>query len=392
MSKTSQHTSIYTKLGIYIHVPWCHRRCPYCDFYFEIGKPEAGFADALMLDWEFKRQFLPNSQQKDPFESLYFGGGTPSRLPIEDLAGIVSYFRPRLMNHAEITLEANPEDVTPETAKDWLELGINRLSLGVQSLDDQVLHWLGRKHRRAEALDAAKIATQYFDEVSVDFIVGVPGEDVNQIKESIQALRELGVDHISAYILGIEPTAPLHRLIQRGIRTLPTEAEQADAYLALQKMLEDVGYRQYEVSNFSVPGHESRHNRTYWGKGQYIGLGPSAHSMVRQIDGCVHRFSSIRDYKQWRNAPSNSLDFQEKLPPEHAFLEGLAFGCRDIQMGVDIETMAKLHGITPSPRLLDLVSKLAKENFLWKSGFKLGLNPSKALFADHVSRELLGSG
>ena len=264
---------------LYIHVPFCHSKCIYCAFY---SKPIAAnlrlptsdlrpkYVDALLEEMERRKE-----EQAHPIKTVYFGGGTPSLLPLEQLERIVTGLRRcfDLSALEEMTLEANPEDLTPEYLSALLQLGFNRLSIGVQSLDDKVLRLLNRRHSAAQALAAVENAHRAgFRNISVDFIYGLP------IDYQLSTINYQLVTHVSAYALTVEPGTALAVQVEQGRVALPSDDEVVRQYHALHDLLEANGFRQYEVSNYARPGYESRHNSRYWDRTPYLGLGPGAHS------------------------------------------------------------------------------------------------------------------
>lgn len=266
---------------IYIHVPFCHRKCTYCAFYSKplVGGqwPVAGYVDALLEEMELRK-----GEQAHPIHTVYLGGGTPSILPLTELSRIVESLHKcfDLSQVEEMTIEANPEDLAPEYLLSLKQLGFNRLSIGVQSLDDKVLRLLNRRHTAQQALDAVENARAAgFSNISVDFIFGLPG--VGGISDLIDVA---GVTHVSAYALTVEPGTALAVQVEQGRVVLPDEDEVVRQYHALHDALESHGFRQYEVSNYARPGYESKHNSRYWDRTPYLGLGPGAHS----FDG-IHR-------------------------------------------------------------------------------------------------------
>lgn len=294
---------------IYIHVPFCHRKCTYCAFYSVRGT-DAGilnYVDALLREMEMRK-----GEQVRPVRTLYFGGGTPSMLPIEQLQRIVAGLHRcfDLSRLEEMTIEANPEDLTPEYLASLKTLGFDRISIGIQSLDDDVLRLIGRRHTAEQALaavDAARAAG--FRNISVDFIYG--------IQNHLDKLEILdNVTHISIYALTVEPGTALAVQVERGRVTLPGDDEVVRQYHTLHRMLEDNGFRQYEVSNYARPGFESRHNSRYWDRTPYLGLGPGAHS-----------FDGRR--RTWNN-PDGSVG-EETLTEADAYNETLMTSLRTVR-------------------------------------------------------------
>ena len=276
---------------IYVHVPFCHRKCTYCAFYSKVesGKWKVeSYVDALLKEMEVRK-----GEQAHPVKTVYFGGGTPSILPVDQLTRIVEGLCRcfDLSRVEEMTLEANPEDLTPDYLSALRRLGFNRLSIGVQSLDDRVLRMLNRRHTAAQALEAVEAAHRAgFENISVDFIYGIL--DNLEVLDGLDLLGK--VTHVSAYALTVEPGTALAVQVEQGKVTLPDEDEVVRQYHALHRLLEAAGFRQYEVSNYARPGFESRHNSRYWNRTPYLGLGPAAHS----FDGKKRRWniSSVEEY------------------------------------------------------------------------------------------------
>lgn len=370
--------SVYNKsdkFGIYIHIPFCRRRCIYCDFYFEIGKSQAGFGTCILQEWNARK-----TPQKP--DTLYFGGGTPSLLSASSLAKLIQTLAP---GSAEITLEANPEDLTPEYLKQIHIAGINRLSLGIQSFEDPILKFLGRKHRTAQAKQAILDAKQAgFEKISVDLIIGIAGENL----DCASWLREQNIGHLSVYLLTVEPLTPLSRFINKGRFNAPCEDQQTDAYIWMQENLANLGYQQYEISSYALPGQESQHNRIYWSQGSYLGLGPGAHSMRLNPDGSVLRRHTQAKLAEWQCDPINASFQEELLTPQEALLESLAFGIRDLGHGVCPEKLAARHLTSLPDGFEKLMQKFLDRQ--WITG-RYKLTPLGARFADAIAREILAT-
>lgn len=262
--------------GIYIHVPFCDGKCPYCDFY-SLSPDEESMERYTQAVLDDLAKWGRGPQPKVKAESVYFGGGTPSLLGAPRLARLLQAAGQRfaLAAAAEITLEANPGSVGPEFFTAAKKAGFNRLSMGLQSANGDELALLGRKHSAQDARQAVAWAREAgFGNISVDLMLGLPGGSVEKLGRSIDFAAGLGVEHISAYILKIEPGTPF---AAGGIQ-LPEEDESADEYLFLVERLGELGYEQYEISNFSKPGFAGRHNLIYWHDREYLGFGPAAHS------------------------------------------------------------------------------------------------------------------
>ncbi len=299
---------------IYVHVPFCHRKCTYCAFYSKpvletrgVSPAVERYVDALLAEMEQRK-----GEQAHPIKTVYFGGGTPSILPVEQLTRIVEGLRHcfDLSQVEEMTLEANPEDLTPEYLSALRGLEFNRLSIGVQSLDDKVLRMLNRRHTAAQALASVEEAhAAGFENISVDFIYGI-GSIV-----PIEPIVSM-VNHISAYSLTVEPGTALAMQVEQGRVVLPDEEAVVWQYHALHEQLTRAGFEQYEVSNYARPGYESKHNSRYWDRTPYLGLGPAAHS----FDG---------QHRLWNN-PDGTFE-QETLTPVDAYNELMMTSLRTVR-------------------------------------------------------------
>ena len=351
--------------GVYVHVPFCRRRCPYCDFYFEVGRPQDGYVDALLAELEAR---WPEGPQGGTLaETLSFGGGTPTQLSSASLATIVAAVRKKgLTEDAEISLEANPEDLDDDVIAGLKDAGITRVSVGVQSFQDAELRYLGRAHDgdRARTVVAALVAAGF--SVGVDLIVGVPNERPSRVVEDVVVAAGLGVHHLSTYVLTLEPETPLVQLIKRGTRAPIDDQAQADAYEGVVVAAADAGYVQYEVSSHARDGQVSRHNRLYWQRGDYLGLGPGAHSFHLDGGGHAIRRHTVPNLDAWRTAwLSGAADADvatvvdsECLEPAHSLREAVAFGLRDLWHGVDIDALAAWHQVDDAAVLGDIVAAL----------------------------------
>lgn len=319
---------------LYVHVPFCRRRCSYCDFSIAVRRrvPAREFVEAVSRELELVRAADPGATPRGSLESLYLGGGTPSLLPADVLAILL----PTLLaavgasttaESVEVTLEANPEDVTPETAGAWRRAGVNRVSLGAQSFDDRVLRWMHRPHdasRIGEAVHALRAAG--IDNVSLDLIFALPVELRRDWGRDLDEAISLLPSHLSLYGLTVEERTPLARWISRGAASAPDEERYADEYLFAHERLARNGYRFYEVSNASREGRRSRHNSAYWSGRAYRGLGPAAHS----YDGRVRRWnlSAWEAYHRALATGRSPLESEEVLTEEQRELECLYLSLR----------------------------------------------------------------
>ena len=272
MDRLTQHSPT----GLYIHVPFCEKRCVYCSFYSTVhGKEERdAFVRTLAKELAFRHNGAPIS-------TLYFGGGTPSQLDDEEMEAVFSAIHRHcvLSPHAEITFEANPDDISQQKVVHLRQLGVNRISLGVQSFDDRRLSFLNRRHTAQQALDAIDILrTKGIENISIDLIFGLPGQQLADWNKELAQAFELPITHLSAYSLMYEKGTPLYYARERGAVKECDEETSLSMFQMLCTSAQCAGFEQYEISNFARPGYRSRHNSSYWHGIPYLGLGPGAHS------------------------------------------------------------------------------------------------------------------
>ena len=314
-------------MHLYVHVPFCQRRCSYCDFSIAVRKriPAQEYVEVIFKE----AATLP----QDDFETIYLGGGTPSLLPPEAIAALLHELASlRRTPHAEceVTLEANPEDVTPDNARAWRAAGVNRVSLGAQSFDDSVLKWMHRSH------DAARIGAAVhalrgagIENISLDLIFGLPEELKRDWERDLDAAHALRTTHLSLYGLTVEPRTPLDRWISRGATHAPDEERYADEYLFAHTRLTADGFVFYEVSNAARDGFRSQHNSAYWSGKPYVGLGPAAHS----FDGTTRRWN-LRAWEAYRRAIADgrsAVESEESLTDAQRELERVYLALRTIE-------------------------------------------------------------
>ena len=280
-------------LGLYIHIPFCASKCRYCDFYSQPGTGGTmnKYTRALNL------HIAESSEMMAPYyvDTVYFGGGTPSYFGARRICEVLNTIKrsSKLLKSAEITVEVNPDSITKHDMLLLKKEGVNRLSIGVQSANDDILKLIGRRHNFKQAVKTFKNARAVgFADISIDIIYGLPSQSRNDWADTLSRAMALRPDHISCYGLKLEESTPMWR--DRDSAIMPTDDDQADMYLYAVETLERYGYNQYEISNFCLEGHESRHNLKYWRLEDYAGFGPAAHSC---IDGL--RYSYVRSLKQY---------------------------------------------------------------------------------------------
>ncbi|MGH2553181.1 MAG: radical SAM family heme chaperone HemW, partial [Chitinophagaceae bacterium] len=263
--------------GIYIHIPFCKQACHYCNFHFATSLHHKNdLMTVILKEVVLQKEFLA----ADPVETIYIGGGTPSLLDNKEIALLIdrikSVFGP--VADAEITLEANPDDIAEEKLDGWRNAGINRLSIGVQSFFDEDLKWMNRVHSRQQAMDSLLSAKKYFDNLTIDLIYGTPHMTHEKWEQNVHTVFSLNIPHLSCYALTVEQKTPLQKMINNRQSENIDPDKQSEQLLLLMKWAEESGYEHYEISNFCKPGWRSRHNSSYWKGKKYLGIGPSAHS------------------------------------------------------------------------------------------------------------------
>ena len=319
--------------NLYIHVPFCRTKCPYCDFY-SIRSLERvpEYLEALRLESRLVGD-------PGPLSTLYIGGGTPSALELEHLKGIQGIIERRfqIVTGAEVTIEANPGDLTRPHLAALRDLGVTRISIGVQSFDDDELRFLGRRHTAAEAYRCVEEVHHVgFDQVGIDLLASLPDASSDTWRRTLQTALQLSPHHISCYDLTLSDRTPFGKLAAKGELHLPSTARSCARFMKTSDLLTSRGYEHYEVSNFALPGCRSRHNMSYWLRRPYVGLGPAAHS----FDGTVRssNVASVRRYCESLSRSRRPIDLREELTDEQVALEVLMLGLR-IADGVPIEAI-----------------------------------------------------
>jgi oxygen-independent coproporphyrinogen-3 oxidase len=263
--------------GIYVHIPFCKQACTYCNFHFTTSlRRKNELVAALLSEIELRKHYL----DKDCIETIYFGGGTPSLLDIQDFELLVQKLLSTfsVTSPVEITIETNPDDIHEAKLKEWKAAGVNRLSVGIQSFFEEDLRWMNRAHTAEQALHSLELAIKYFDNITIDLIYGMPPLTDEKWKTNVDRSIALGIPHLSCYALTVEPKTPLDKMVRSHKIPNVTPDRQSEQFLLLMQWMNDAGYEHYEISNFARPGFRSRHNSSYWQGKKYIGIGPSAHS------------------------------------------------------------------------------------------------------------------
>lgn len=368
---------------LYIHVPFCRYRCPYCSFYSTLylnDDTKNQFVSASINEIKFK-DFLLSKNLK----TIYLGGGTPSMLSITDIAKIFNEINRnhQIDDNAEITIEANPEDITKELVIGWQKIGINRVSLGVQNINEKHLQFLGRKHTKKQIINAIEtLKNADFKNISLDFIIGLPEENIEDLKNNFQIILDYKIPHFSSYLLTIEEKTRLSNIVHKHPEILQDDDTTIKNISQWYLWAKNNGYQHYEVSNFAISPFQSKHNSSYWTQKNYIGIGPSAHSYIHPYR--LWNTSSLRNYN---NVKNDKLDFQyEILNEKNIFNEYIMTRLR-LKEGVDLADLTRRFNKKIAQYFIDQANKIPKE-FIIKTDDKIYLTEEGWLIMDRILIDL----
>jgi len=326
--------------GIYIHIPFCKQACHYCDFHFSTSMKKK---EEMVLALAKEITIRKNESQGETIETIYFGGGTPSVLTNDEIIFLISevYKNYRVAENPEITLEANPDDLSAERILELSKSPINRLSIGIQSFYEEDLKMMNRAHNAAEAINCLQEATKYFDNISLDLIYGIPGMSDEMWKQNIETALSFGIPHISSYALTVEPKTALSKLIQTGKIAAPQDEAASNHFMVLVETLQQNGFIHYELSNFGKENYFSKNNSAYWLGKKYIGIGPSAHS----YDGEKRGWNIANNSLYLKSIENNELPIEtEILTKSDRYNEYIMTGLRTI-WGVSLERIETEFGL-----------------------------------------------
>ncbi len=369
--------------GIYIHIPFCRKACHYCNFHFSTSAHlQKDFVAALVNEIQLQQNYL-----SEPVSTIYFGGGTPSILPSGDIESIIQLLNRTftIEQDAEVTLEANPDDISSTKLFDWKTIGINRLSIGVQSFFEDDLIWMNRAHNAQQAADSIELSQRAgFYNLSVDLIYGTPKLSDNNWSRNVEKVINLGIPHLSCYALTVEPKTVLEKMIaEKKIANVETE-KQARHFEMLMQWMNEAGYEHYEISNFCKPGSRSKHNSSYWQGKSYLGLGPSAHS-----------FNGIS--RQW-NVANNALYIQglhkhvipyeiETLTTDQQLNEYIMTSLRTLE-GISLQKVSSEFGQLRTQELLKSAQPYIQHRTLKLENRHLQTTIKGKLLADGIAADL----
>jgi putative oxygen-independent coproporphyrinogen III oxidase len=373
--------------GVYVHWPFCRAKCPYCDFNSHVrhgGVDQARFLAAYLQELAHFASLAPGRR----VSSIFFGGGTPSLMAPQTVAAILEAIARHwhLQSDAEITLEANPTSVEAENFAGYRSAGVNRLSLGVQALDDQSLKALGRQHTADEALAALALAKRHFDRVSFDLIYARDGQTAMAWEAELRRALDHAADHLSPYQLTIEDGTPFAALHAAGSLRIPDGELASELYGLTQELCEVAGLPAYEISNHARPGAESRHNLLYWRGHDYAGVGPGAHSRLT-TDGAKRAMAAIKSPEAWLaevEASGRGFASEERLSAADAADEYLLMGLR-LSEGIDLARLASLAGSALDEAR---ISALESEGLLARRDTRLAATPKGRLVLNRLILEL----
>lgn len=371
--------------GVYVHIPFCKRKCIYCDFYsIASSRLSDRYVKAVGMEAQLRGQEIAGM----PVKTLYIGGGTPSVLSFEQLSVLIEGLRAAvdLSPVEEFTVEVNPDDVTHEFAEQLLKLGVNRVSMGVQSLVDEELVFLNRRHDAKEAMKAyCDLQSAGFNNISIDLIYGIPGQTLDTWKYTLEKALSLQAKHVSCYNLSYEEGTMLHKLRETGRVMECDDNTCVEMYDMLVDMLDGAGYEHYEISNFAMPGFYSRHNSGYWDKTPYLGLGASAHS----YDGNMRRYNpdNVKLYvESLENDVVVCVGEQESV--DEKYDEDVMLRLRTSR-GIDSEWIKSIYGKAYSDYFVNAIRSFVDSGLVIKDGSRYRLSRNGVMLSDMIMRELM---
>ena len=369
--------------GIYIHIPFCKQACNYCDFHFSTSLQQSvPLFNALLKEIILGKDYLT-----EPVDTIYLGGGTPSLVEPNWIAQLINALQQQFIiaQDAEITLEANPDDINKTKIAAWHAAGINRMSVGIQSFHPHLLSWMNRAHRAEQSLNAIGLLQEGgFDNISIDLIYGCPNQTDAEWKEDMNRAIALGVQHLSCYALTSEPKTALWHHIEKGVTPEINSDQQANQFLQLMEHMEAAGYEQYEISNFSLPNYRSRHNSAYWKGIPYLGIGPSAHSfngIAREWN--INNNSRYIDSIEAGKIPAS----KEVLTSKQQFNEYVMTALRT-RDGISLNQVRELWGAEVEEKLRYEAQKWAMQGLLTEKNQHIVLNTQGKLMADGIAADL----
>lgn len=386
-------------IGIYIHIPFCKKKCEYCDFKSYVGKENLIDRYIKWVNYELKEvgegnkiDYENNIDDLIIVKTIYIGGGTPSILPPKYISDILRTVKENYTidnENLEVTIEVNPGTVDEEKLMEYKKSGVNRLSIGLQATQNRLLNVLGRIHTYNDFLVTYNSARKIgFDNINVDLMLGIPGQSLEDVQESVEKIIKLSPEHISTYSLIIEEGTPFYKKLEKNEINLPGEEIERKMYWLVKRKLEDAGYVHYEISNFAKRGYESKHNLACWNQEEYVGVGAAAHSYTNNV-----RYSNICEIEEYINnyendMETNNFEFHEKQTKDSKMKEFMMLGLRKIN-GIKIQDFKNKFGENPIYLYRKELDKLVNENLLEIDGDVIKLTEKGLDLANLVWEEFV---
>lgn len=387
--------------GLYLHVPFCTQRCVYCDFYFVTSQARTNaFVRAAHAEIAaYGRRYGQAATRRDPnrgepLRTIYLGGGTPSLLEIDGLRHLIEAVDEAFDTSQleEVTIEANPEDCRAATLRAFRDLGVTRLSLGVQSFFPDDLAWMNRAHDAEQAERSVEAVAEHFDDFSVDLIFGVPDQPFEHWGANLEKALRLGAPHLSCYGLTVEPRTPLAKQVTRGLVSPTDDETMRERFVFTSEYLTQRGFEHYEVSSFARPGHRSRHNQRYWDHSNYIGIGPSAHSFWRRTRSWARRWSNLRSLKHYvalLDGKDLPVDEEERLDQDALADEYVMLSLRRLTEGIDLRRLQDDYGVILAEERGAVLEAMERSGLIIHSDDRIRLTLEGAAIADSVALQLI---
>jgi len=370
--------------GIYIHIPFCKKKCHYCDFYITTNKNNVGkLIEAIKFELILRKNFF----NKNKIETIYFGGGTPSMINPNYIGKVIKQIKNNFSvnSNLEITIEANPDDINYNRLAKWKKYGVNRISLGIQTLNDKTLKFINRNHNKSTAISSIKKISEYFDNFSVDLIYGIPGNRNDKLENDINEIIKFSPPHISAYSLSIEKKTVFYNWLKNNIIKEEEEEEIIRQFNLLKKILKNEKYIQYETSSFCKKGYESKHNSGYWKRKKYLGIGPSAHS----FDGKFRSWNISNNNKYISALNKNIIpNTEEKLSKKMTINEIIMIGIRT-KWGIDNNQLVTQLNYDILKNQKQTINKLIDEELIYIKKTKIKATTKGSILLDYITEKLL---
>ncbi|MEQ1623066.1 MAG: radical SAM family heme chaperone HemW [Sediminibacterium sp.] len=369
--------------GLYLHIPFCRKACHYCNFHFSTTHQQLpAMLAAMETELQLQKEYI-----QGPLDTIYLGGGTPSLVPIDLLENLFQQIRTQfqIVDGAEMTIETNPDDITTASLLAWKALGINRLSIGIQSFVDADLQWMNRAHHAQQAIDSIRLAKQAgFDNLTIDLIYGTPTLSDEAWKANVDLAIAAGISHLSCYALTVEPKTGLEKMIEKKQIEAVDPEKQARHFSLLMQWMEQAGFEHYEISNFALPGHRSKHNSSYWSGASYLGIGPSAHS----FNGTSRQWNLANNSLYIQSLNKGILPFElETLTAEQQLNEYIMTALRTME-GLNLNRVSALWGQEKTAQILLESKKYIARGDAFLEDHSLILTKAGRLMADGIASDL----